>query len=140
MKIYFAGSIRGGREDIAVYSQIINYLKKSHEVLTEHVGCEEIRRATEDNITETEIYERDCNWLKVCDCIVAEVTTPSLGVGYEIAYGEKLGKNIICLFNENGKKQLSAMISGNKNLTVLRYKNLADLKYLDNLLNNFENK
>lgn len=32
MKIYFAGSIRGGREDVALYLQIINYLKNFGEV------------------------------------------------------------------------------------------------------------
>ena len=38
MKIYFAGSIRGGRQDAALYEQIIQYLKTFGEVLTEHVG------------------------------------------------------------------------------------------------------
>ena len=38
MKIYFAGSIRGGREDAALYQEIIQYLSKCHIVLTEHIG------------------------------------------------------------------------------------------------------
>jgi hypothetical protein len=28
------------------------------------------------------IYERDMGWLRECDAVVAEVTQPSLGVGY----------------------------------------------------------
>jgi hypothetical protein len=52
MKIYFAGSIRGGREDAALYLEIIEYLKTFGEVLTEHIsvsiGVEyEIGRAVE---------------------------------------------------------------------------------------------
>ena len=37
-KIYFAGSIRGGREDAATYQRIINYIKRTDVVLTEHIG------------------------------------------------------------------------------------------------------
>jgi 2'-deoxynucleoside 5'-phosphate N-hydrolase len=37
-KIYFAGSIRGGRDDVNLYFEIIDYLKSFGEVLTEHVG------------------------------------------------------------------------------------------------------
>ena len=37
IKIYFAGSIRGGREDKILYSQIIENLKKYGTVLTEHI-------------------------------------------------------------------------------------------------------
>lgn len=37
-KVYFAGSIRGGRVDAALYQKIINYIKKTDIVLTEHIG------------------------------------------------------------------------------------------------------
>ena len=37
-KVYFAGSIRGGREDANLYKQIIEYIQRSHKVLTEHIG------------------------------------------------------------------------------------------------------
>ncbi|MEC7394803.1 MAG: hypothetical protein VX839_07950 [Verrucomicrobiota bacterium] len=44
MKIYFAGSIRGGRADKDKYFEIIEFLSEQAEVLTEHVvstalGC-----------------------------------------------------------------------------------------------------
>ena len=38
MKIYFAGSIRGGRGDAEIYAQIIEFLQGYGEVLTEHIG------------------------------------------------------------------------------------------------------
>ena len=38
MKIYFAGSIRGGRKDAQLYNNIIAYLREKCQVLTEHVG------------------------------------------------------------------------------------------------------
>lgn len=55
-------------------------------------------------------------WLEQCDIVVAEVTTPSLGVGYEIATARHLGKQILCLFHEvpGCEGKLSAMIEGAK--------------------------
>ena len=38
LKIYFAGSIRGGRSDVALYHRIVKLLQKYGTVLTEHVG------------------------------------------------------------------------------------------------------
>ena len=37
-KVYFAGSIRGGREDAELYKHIIEYIQRDNSVLTEHVG------------------------------------------------------------------------------------------------------
>ena len=42
MKIYFAGSIRGGRGDADLYAQLVTELKNHGTVLTEHVGSEEL--------------------------------------------------------------------------------------------------
>ena len=36
--IYFCGSIRGGRDDAALYKRIIDQLKEYGEILTEHIG------------------------------------------------------------------------------------------------------
>ena len=48
MKIYFAGSIRGGREDAALYQLWIKYLKTFGEVLTEHIGDPELSHLGDD--------------------------------------------------------------------------------------------
>lgn len=37
-KIYFAGSIRAGRDDADLYAKLIKLLQKYGTVLTEHVG------------------------------------------------------------------------------------------------------
>ena len=42
MKIYFAGSIRGGRDDAEIYYQIIEFLREYGEILTEHVGKKDL--------------------------------------------------------------------------------------------------
>ena len=107
MKIYFAGSIRGGRDDKELYLQIINRLRKYGEVLTEHVGNATLSHLGEDHTNEY-IYNRDMDWLNNSDIVIAEVTTPSLGVGYELGKSENQ-KPILCLYREQEGKSLSSM-------------------------------
>ena len=42
-KFYFAGSIRGGREDVELYRQLIDYLQTFGNVLTEHIGLDSLK-------------------------------------------------------------------------------------------------
>ena len=124
MKIYFAGSIRGGREKVQDYIKIVNELKKYGKVLTEHVANPDLSTSGED-MTPQEIYERDRKWLEECDIVFAEISLPSLGVGYEIAYAEKLGKKVICMYEQN--KNVSGMIRGNKNFEIITYTKVDEL-------------
>ena len=127
MKIYFAGAIRGGRQDASTYHAMIAHLQTHAEVLTEHVGNKALSDGGEHDLSDDQIHARDMVWLEECDAVVAEVTTPSLGVGYELGMAEKLGKPILCLFDAgNPDFRLSAMLSGNPKVTVARYKPLAD--------------
>ncbi len=81
MKIFFAGSIRGGRQLIPTYQYIIRCLKsRNYTVISEHVAAEGLEKA-EAKMTEQEIYEKDANWIEESDCVVAEITVPSIGVG-----------------------------------------------------------
>lgn len=86
MKVYFAGSIRGGRIDANSYERLIKYIQKTDIVLTEHVGNLNL---SEERQTVTDIYNQDTNWLRESDVLIAECTCPSLGVGYELAYAER---------------------------------------------------
>ena len=128
MRIYFAGSIRGGRDDANLYLEIINHLKKYGEVLTEHVGDDSISSGGENVMNDRDIHDRDMDWLKSSDIVIAEVTNPSLGVGYEIGRAIHHNKKIICLFRKNPQNRLSAMISGSNKLTCIRYSDLSNLK------------
>lgn len=94
------------------------------DVLTEHLGNENISN-TGEVMNPTDIYTRDINWLTESNLVVADITIPSLGVGYELAYAEKLNKKIIVCY-EN-KQNISAMIRGNNNLIQIPYDNIPDL-------------
>ena len=128
MKIYFAGSIRGGREDAEMYLHIIEYLKNFGEVLTEHVGDRNLTNKGDDGPSDNYIHDRDFNWLKSADVLIAEVSTISTGVGYEIGRAVELGKKVLCLFNPVSGKNLSAMIAGCPDLKLKHYENLDEVK------------
>ena len=128
MKIYFAGSIRGGRQDAALYEQIIQYLKSFGEVLTEHVGDPALTSAGDDGPNDHFIHDRDLEWLQSSDVIVAEVTTVSMGVGYEIGRAVEMRKPVLCLFRGEPKYNLSAMISGCSDVELIYYSSFGDVK------------
>lgn len=125
MRIYFAGSIRGGRDDWAIYKEIIASLSKYGTVLTEHIGESELSVTGED-LPDREIHDRDLAWLRSCDLLVAEVTRPSLGVGYEIGKAGEWGLKVLCVYRPSVTPLLSAMIAGS-NATVHQYNDPAEL-------------
>ena len=109
MKIYFAGSIRGGRIDAALYQRLIAYMQRKDTVLTEHIGSPDLN-LMEQGKRDVEIYDQDTAWLRESDILIGECTCPSLGVGYELAYAEKIGKPCH-IFYDRTKTQLSAMLT-----------------------------
>jgi nucleoside 2-deoxyribosyltransferase len=122
MNVYFAGSIRGGRQDVNVYGRLINFIKRhGHTILNEHIGNMKLSALGETGPTVAEIYERNLKWMEACDCVIAEVTAPSLGVGYELARLEALGKPVLCLYRPSSTTSLSAMIAGSPNLQTQEY-------------------
>lgn len=120
--IYFAGSIRGGRQDAGIYKQLIDELKNHGAVLTEHIGAKEVSF----ELSNRHIHDRNLKWLSNSDILVAEVTTPSLGVGYEIGRAVTLGKPVVCLYRKGGDAQLSAMIAGLADVQMFHYSNLEE--------------
>jgi len=120
MKIYFAGSIRGGRNDAALYQQLIERLQDYGTVLTEHIGDPELT-TDGDGESDEYIHNRDLKWLLSSDAVIAETTTPSLGVGYEIGRAVEHKIPVLCLFRPGQGAKLSAMVSGCPKATVLEY-------------------
>jgi hypothetical protein len=124
LRIYFCGSIRGGRNDAQLYHDLIEYMKTFGKVLTEHIGRLDL--VDEREIPPCQIHDRDLTWLKSADVIIAEVTTPSLGVGYELGRAVEMGKPILCLSRQNDDKRLSGMISGSPGILSIVYETLEE--------------
>ena len=128
LKIYFAGSIRGGRDDLDYYIKIINNLNNYGIVFTEHIGDATLTSFGEKNITDKYIHDRDMDWLLNSDIVVAEVTNPSIGVGYEIGRAIENAKKVICLYRKKEGKRLSAMIAGSNELILESYSDIESVK------------
>ena len=97
-----------------------------HEVPTAHLSSPGVM--DEESIIEPlEVYTRDSKWVEECDALIAEVSTPSHGVGYEIALALMLGKPVLCCY-QNGRK-VSKMILGNthQTLKLCQYEGIEDL-------------
>jgi hypothetical protein len=133
-KIYFAGSIRGGRVDDESYRRMIEYMQRNHVVLTEHVGKSNLSLTEQGRDRDARIYDQDTAWLRESDVLIGECTCPSLGVGYELAYAEAHG--IPChIFYDRGKTQLSAMLTGNPYFHIHPYEKEQDIyPQLDQIL------
>ena len=119
-KVYFAGSIRGGRADASLYHDMIAHINLTDHVLTEHVGDLNKSVLEQRRNKDQLIYDQDTAWLRECDLVIAECTCPSLGVGYELAYAEKYNKPVY-IFYRPDEVQLSAMLTGDPYFSIHPY-------------------
>jgi nucleoside 2-deoxyribosyltransferase len=117
MNIYFACSITGGREFEHIYQDLIAaLLADGHEIPTAHLAGSNVLDL-EAVASAREIYERDVIWIQNADALIAEVSVPSHGVGYEIGFALNAGKPVFCLW-QRGRK-ISKMIGGNPHPRLL---------------------
>jgi len=122
MNIYFACSITGGREFESVYQAIVQALvEDGHVVPTAHLAETGVT-SVEAVVEPREVYGRDVKWIQECNVLIAEVSVPSHGVGYEIGFALSIGKQVLAL-HQQGRK-VSKMISGNpdSSLQVLSFR------------------
>ena len=117
MNIYFACSITGGREFEPVYQDLAAaMLADGHVVPTAHLASPTVVEL-EAVVSPRDVYDRDINWIREADALVAEVSVPSHGVGYEIGFALAAGKPVLCLLQEGRK--ISKMVSGNPDPNLL---------------------
>lgn len=134
MKIYVSGSIYGGRQKIETYKVIINTLEKYGEVVDKQIIDEDVLQKEEFQSDES-IFEGLEKELKSADLIFAEVTVPSLGVGYELGFADQLGKKIIAIYDLKMVDKVSTMIRGNKRIKLIGYNDISEIiNNLDNLI------
>ncbi len=121
MNIYFSCSITGGRKDQENYQAIVSALISAGHVVPTAILADPHILDYEVATSAVEVYQRDIDWLNECDAVVAEISTPSHGVGYEIAYALEKDKPVICGYQAG--KRVSKMLSGNTHprINVLAY-------------------
>ncbi|HDI74677.1 MAG TPA: hypothetical protein ENF55_01835 [Thermoprotei archaeon] len=128
LKVYFAAPMLGDRSNLEDNRKIASALKAMGcEILTEWV-LEEVLDI-ERGATPKEIFERDIEILDKCDVLLADVSYPSLGVGFEIAYALLKGKKVVAYCREDRLNRTSALIRGVtwSNFTLVTYRSVEEL-------------
>ncbi len=134
--IYFAASIRGGRDNESIYSELVNYLNNEYGVVLNDFFASKELTDEDDELSDEFLYERDMKRIENSDACVAEVTTPSLGVGYEIRELERLNKPVLCLYQPQEGKKFSAILGGDPNTRLVYYKSKKEaFKAIDEFFN-----
>jgi nucleoside 2-deoxyribosyltransferase len=117
VSVYFAASILGGRDYAAAYRMIAAALAAEAAVL---LSPQVLDPAGDGGLTDEQIYDRDIAALTRADCLVAEISQPSLGVGFEIAYATRLSTPILALYDE--RATVSAMMLGCRDIMTVAYR------------------
>ena len=124
--IYFSGSISGGREDVGTYQMFVAALERAgHRVLAGMVTAQHVG-ADGESLSARAIFERDVAWIEEVardgGVLVAEVSRPSIGVGYEIGAARyRFGIPVICLYRPAFTKRCSGMIAGDRDIELIEY-------------------
>lgn len=136
MIIYCAGPVRGDVTYQKYYTEMIDFIEnQGHNVLAEFSSKFKSSIPLTDKLT----YKRDLKCIEGSKIMIAEISGPSLGVGFEIAYAVFQRKlPVLALYNSE-VKNVSSMISGCDShlLTVQQYRNSEDMK---NIIKTFIDK
>lgn len=126
MNIYVSGSIYGGTQKIDTYKVMVEELEKYGVVVDKQIA-DPNTIANEEFQTDEEIFQDLEEKLINADIVFAEVSVPSLGVGYELGFADKLGKKIIAIYDENYTKKVSTMLRGNKRIKLIPYRDINEI-------------
>lgn len=124
LKVYFTAATSYDGELHKQYNKILSFLKKSRVHLLS--GEQTVRRdllAKDAHLTKKQIFEREKRMIEQADCVIAEVSKPSLGVGGEIVYALVREKPVLALLLDNYEDKISPMLAGNPsdNLFIEHY-------------------
>jgi len=133
MIIYCAGPIRGNTTYHENYSEIVRIVESIG-----HTALAEISSKFSSTIllSDKQVYTRDIKWIDGSKIMIAEVSGPSLGVGFEISYALFVKKMPVLAVYHQEAGQISSMISGciNPQLQVKKYLNIDDLESIIKIL------
>ncbi len=134
MTAYFTASITGKKQYLPNYLKIIDDLKsKGYHVFSDH-----IIKTTEGFIhplgrkERLKYHESLETWIKNSDFVIAEISYPSVSVGYEISLALSLGKPILILYTEGDPPSLLAHHKA-ENLVCEKY----TMETLTEIINDF---
>jgi hypothetical protein len=109
MIVYCAGAIRGDSSYSESYQEIIEIVKRNgHSALSELNS--EFKSAFPLNVKQ--VFQRDIKWVEKSSVMIAEISGPSLGVGFEISYALYVREIPVLAVHNTEVENISAMITG----------------------------
>jgi 2'-deoxynucleoside 5'-phosphate N-hydrolase len=127
MIIYCAGPIRGNDTYIESLKKIIEYIEGLGNTVLSGFSA---KFSSTIPLTDKQIYKRDLKWIDGSKFMIAEISGPSLGVGFEISYAVFQRKLPVLAIYNSDVQQISAMILGCDSplLTIQKYRDEEDMK------------
>lgn len=116
MKIYFVSAHSRGLDDFD--EEIVRLLSEYGEVLL----------GDANDLDPGYTYERNTEYIQEAEVIIAEISSPSTSVGYEVGLAESLEKRILCLYRNSDEEVPSPMIIGNRKFSVAEYETIEDVE------------
>lgn len=117
LKVYLAASMRGGGDGKGweALRRLADIVEGLGHIPMNEVRADKAPKAKVAGKGDRYLFNRDMAWLELADCLIADVTYPSLGVGYEVAVAlRERGIPVLALCHED-LPVLSAMFEGNSN-------------------------
>ena len=127
MIIYCAGPIRGDVTYQKYFTKAIDYIESlGHTVLSEFSG----KFSSTIPLTDKQTYKRDLKWIDGSKIMIAEISGPSLGVGFEISYAIFQRKLPVLAIYSSEVKNVSSMLTGCDSplLTIKKYQDEDEMK------------
>ncbi len=126
MKMFFTYKSKGSIDTSDKLEKINNFLEKKGELLSKDLRLKNFKPSGE-KMNDKDILDRSLNLIKECDVFIADVSFPSLGVGYQINFAKNLNKKIICLYEVQVKQELSPIINRDNYIHLIKYKDLEEM-------------
>jgi len=124
MQIYFAAAMTNPDRDLDSLQRLVRAIEQlGHTVPTRHIA-EAGGKEADRRLTDAELAQRDLDWIAGSDCLIAEVTTPSHGVGIEVMAARALRLPVLLL--RRAGVPVSRLLLGLDGVEVAAYDRVED--------------
>lgn len=134
--VYFTASVSAKNKYLLEYKNIIGHLEMlGHKVTSKHIiDITESQIQEESREEILQFQEKVEQWIKKCDCIIADTSFPSVSVGYEIALALRIGKPVMVFYGEGGPPSLLTYYKDEKLITE-KYNDANYKESIENFIN-----
>jgi len=119
MRVYLAAAMTSEDRDLPAIRALRDHIEAlGHEIPSRHVA-EAGGRRMDAALGDAALAARDIAWLSGCDALVAEVSTPSHGVGIEVALATGRGVPVLLVYRQGTR--VSRLLLGLEGVRAAAY-------------------